>query len=240
MRVWDIHPGYLSRQSLLGQHAEIHAVHSVIAGNKKGYSDHPETMRWRGNLARLKDRHELTVKEMGLRGVKHKSPFNIDRVGFHESRTESYVDPPAKQFALLRMKYEPLAKTGRIPLPKNSSEFWSHHKYSVMGRGCQYYKQVQVFMRGRGDHPITEDDQLIGKILAFLELEFTDKGLRNVIDHIWGYFKESASQGEKQGFAELRTASFSGQIDYLFGLAQKYQREYLLHSTIFADLIERG
>lgn len=35
MRVWDLHPGYLSRQSLLGQHAEIHAVHAVIYDQKK-------------------------------------------------------------------------------------------------------------------------------------------------------------------------------------------------------------
>ncbi|MFW5896791.1 MAG: pyrimidine dimer DNA glycosylase/endonuclease V, partial [Bacillota bacterium] len=30
MRVWDIHPGYLDRGGLLGQHAEIHAVWSVL------------------------------------------------------------------------------------------------------------------------------------------------------------------------------------------------------------------
>ncbi|MDD4764978.1 MAG: pyrimidine dimer DNA glycosylase/endonuclease V, partial [Atribacterota bacterium] len=28
MRVWDVHPGYLSDKSLLGEHVEIHALFS--------------------------------------------------------------------------------------------------------------------------------------------------------------------------------------------------------------------
>jgi len=35
MRIWDIHPGYLNRQSLLGEHRELHGIFSIIT-NKKG------------------------------------------------------------------------------------------------------------------------------------------------------------------------------------------------------------
>jgi hypothetical protein len=45
MRVWDIHPGFLNRQSLLGEHREIHAIHTIVSRQKKGYSRHPETLR---------------------------------------------------------------------------------------------------------------------------------------------------------------------------------------------------
>ena len=48
MRIWDVNPGYLNRQSLLGEHRELHAIVSIIKNNKKGYSRHPETLRWMG------------------------------------------------------------------------------------------------------------------------------------------------------------------------------------------------
>ena len=48
MRIWDINPGYLNRQSLLGEHRELHGIVSIILNIKKGYSKHPETIRWVG------------------------------------------------------------------------------------------------------------------------------------------------------------------------------------------------
>ncbi|MGB0468223.1 MAG: pyrimidine dimer DNA glycosylase/endonuclease V [Pontibacterium sp.] len=35
MRIWDIDPGYLNRQSLLGKHRELHGMVSIIAHNKR-------------------------------------------------------------------------------------------------------------------------------------------------------------------------------------------------------------
>ena len=34
MRIWDVNPGYLNRQSLLGEHRELHAIFSIIKNNK--------------------------------------------------------------------------------------------------------------------------------------------------------------------------------------------------------------
>ena len=73
MRIWDINPGYLNRQSLLGEHRELHELVSIIKNNKKGYSKHPETLRWLGYGWALKQRHKLLVAEMTLRGYVDKS-----------------------------------------------------------------------------------------------------------------------------------------------------------------------
>lgn len=75
MRVWDVPPSILCRQHLLGEHREIHAIFSVIANGKKGYSRHTETLRWVGKLDALKARHDLVVSEMLARGWNHKSPL---------------------------------------------------------------------------------------------------------------------------------------------------------------------
>lgn len=74
MRIWDIEPRRLCRKHLLGEHRELHALYSILLGNKKGYRHHPETRRWEGKLPALAKRHDLLVKEMERRGYKHHSP----------------------------------------------------------------------------------------------------------------------------------------------------------------------
>jgi hypothetical protein len=76
MRIWDISPQKLCRQHLLGEHRELHAIWSILVHNKKGYSKHPEVLRWKGKLKALYLRHEELVKEILRRGYKHNSPLD--------------------------------------------------------------------------------------------------------------------------------------------------------------------
>ena len=55
----------------------MHTIFSVIANNKKGYSKHPETLRFRERLGELVDRHSQQVAEMIRRGYMHKSPLPV-------------------------------------------------------------------------------------------------------------------------------------------------------------------
>lgn len=235
MRVWDIHPGYLFTRSLLGEHAEIHAVYSIISKKKSGYSMHPETQRWIGHLGFLVLRHDLIVKEMTLRGFNHNSP--CPSVGSVEGKINlvPYIDLPEAQFEILRKKYTQKNQKGRIPLPRTGSEFWSHHKYSVMGRGYQYYQDIQQFIKNRKDRPIREEHDLIRMIQMYMEKQMTLKALNNVIEHLWGYFKITVNLQEKMYFFNLPDSV--KKLNYLFKMAEKYQQNYLLHSTVFADFL---
>lgn len=76
MRIWDIEPKYLCRQHLLGEHRELHALWTVLTQNKRGYSKHPETLRWVDKQNALFLRHELLVQEMQKRGYTHKTPLD--------------------------------------------------------------------------------------------------------------------------------------------------------------------
>jgi len=201
VRVWDIHPGYLSRQSLLGQHAEIHAIHSIITGHKKGYSSHPETQRWKRRVSSLEKRHAFTMKEMTLRGMGHHSPLPHSE-GKDDLKTMAYVDMPGEQFALLKGKYTTLPVQGRIPLPTVGSEFWSHHKYSVMARGYRYYKEIQSFMRQKKDCPIFREDEFLMEILTLLDEPISQKEFPNLLEHLWGYVKKEADQKERDYFTK--------------------------------------
>ena len=64
MRIWDISPSKLCKNHLLGEHRELHAMWAVITEHKKGYSLHPETLRWNGKLKAMYQRHEKLVDEM--------------------------------------------------------------------------------------------------------------------------------------------------------------------------------
>jgi hypothetical protein len=78
VRIWDLEPEELCRSHLLGEHRELHAVWTILTEGKRGYSAHPETLRWRGRLKALYRRHARLVAEMERRGFAHRSPLDPD------------------------------------------------------------------------------------------------------------------------------------------------------------------
>ena len=103
MRIWDISPNRLCRQHLLGEHRELHAMWIIITENKKGYSHHPETLRWRGKLKAMYIRHEKLVNEMIRRAYVHKSPLD-KRKATGKAKQDIFVDNPSKQIRIIKEK----------------------------------------------------------------------------------------------------------------------------------------
>jgi len=103
MRIWDISPSKLCKNHLLGEHREIHAMWVVITQNKKGYSKHPETIRWKGKLKAMYLRHEELVKEMNSRGYNHHSPLDMQKAT-GSSVQDVFVDTPARQIQIIKEK----------------------------------------------------------------------------------------------------------------------------------------
>lgn len=103
MRVWDVSPKVLCQNHLLGEHRELHAVWSVITKDKKGYSLHPETMRWKGKLLALYNRHDQLVREMANRGYSHKSPLD-KRNATGSPIQDAYVNTIPEQRQILKDK----------------------------------------------------------------------------------------------------------------------------------------
>ncbi|MEO8168729.1 MAG: pyrimidine dimer DNA glycosylase/endonuclease V [bacterium] len=104
MRIWDISPKKLYRSHLLGEHRELYAIRSVLVYGKKGYSRHPETLRWMGKLKALYGRHEALLSEMAARGYRHRSPLPKWQATGSAKQT-IYVDGPGKQIVILRNKH---------------------------------------------------------------------------------------------------------------------------------------
>lgn len=134
MRVWDLHPGYLGRGNLLGEHAEIHALHTILTEGRAGYARHPETLRWRGRIPALRLRHALTAAEMALRGMRHESPLAPSPRAVAARGPGSFVDAPGAQLLLLAEK-NARRGAGRLPLPEGGARMWRQHELSALARG---------------------------------------------------------------------------------------------------------
>ena len=103
MRIWDLEPGVLCDRHLLGEHSELHALWSVLTTGKRGYANHPETLRWHGRLAALFARHDAQVAEMLRRGFDHRSPLDA-ALATGASRQTELLEPVASQRERLRQR----------------------------------------------------------------------------------------------------------------------------------------
>ncbi|NIO21283.1 MAG: pyrimidine dimer DNA glycosylase [Candidatus Aenigmarchaeota archaeon] len=103
MRVWDIPPDKLCRNHLLGEHREIHAIWSILTKSKKGYSRHPETLRWIGKLKALYARHEKLAREMCKRGYEHRSCLD-QSLARGKGKQERFINSAGEQIKILSNK----------------------------------------------------------------------------------------------------------------------------------------
>ncbi len=227
MRIWDINPGYLNRQSLLGEHRELHGVVSIIVKKKKGYSRHPETLRWAGYGWALKQRHKQLSAEMSLRGFIDKTPV-VTRSN-RGSWPNKFVDSPYLQLKILEQKY--LCKEqGRIPLPKNAQQFWSQHKYSVLARSQNLYREIGK--RVSEVKPNNEFSELADLLVEILRNPPSIGGLKNALQHMWGHVSDTPTSSKKNmAFWSINRLLKEIQVSALLN-----NEPYLLSSTALSEL----
>lgn len=226
MRIWDIHPGYLNRQSLLGEHRELHGIVSILINSKKGYANHPETKRWENYGWALQQRHKFLVSEMRLRGYADRSP-----VGAKANKgnwPQLYIDKPHIQLQRLKEKYS-TKKQGRIPLPKNTQELWSHHKYSVLARDPNRYKEIGPDIAAG----LIEFDKLAVEMVKLLRIPPDQGGLRNAVQHMWGHvsiaYEGNCSDCDSWSTEKLLLLTQKNTL--------KIEEPYLLSSTALSELM---
>jgi hypothetical protein len=227
VRIWDVSPGYLNRESLLGEHRELHGLHSILVHGKKGYSRHPETLRWVGCLSGLGRRHAQLAAEMRLRGYADRTP--IGGRGGRIRWPAICVTEPSLQFALLESKYRGRPQ-GRIPLPQTPHDIWAHHKYSVLARDPAAYREIGrrvSRLKRRADlSPLAEE-------LMRLLRDVPRRGpLVNALEHMWGYVSAIATADERTAARRSPAGLFTATRE----LAIRSRQPYLMASTALSDL----
>ena len=227
MRIWDLAAGYLNRGSLLGEHRELHGIHSILIKGRTGYARHPETLRWIKAVTGLAIRHRLLAAEMHLRGYTDRTPLLFDTTGARWP--SSFVDAPGEQVTLLRRKYVGKQK-GRIPLPRNAQELWAQHKYSVMARSPRTYQSIGRAVARMRDN--ASYSTLLEELTWILRDVPSEGRLLNAIEHMWGYVRDEASV-EELGDARTSPAKL---LAYTQRLALRRRQRFLLSSTALSEL----
>ena len=224
MRVWDINPGYVTRQSLLGEHREIHALVSIMENNKRGFAHHPETLRWKGHLGGLKMRHALVVSEMAVRGYRHCSPVMEEEL---RSWPDTFVDPPGAQFGILREKSRQ-RQAGRIPLPRTVRQLWLQHRYSVLARDPALHDELGRLLTQRGRLPTFE--ALAAQMVVLLRQRAPEPLMLNALQSMWSHECRRSSAPTQIG-ADPETL-----LERIRKLAVQRDTVLLLESTALSDL----
>tara|TARA_Y100000590_G_scaffold107030_1_gene121765 strand:- start:1992 stop:2681 length:690 start_codon:yes stop_codon:yes gene_type:complete len=225
MRIWDINPGYLNDKSLLGEHVELHGIVSIITNKKKGYFKHPETKRWVNYIGALHRRHKLIVCEMKLRSFNHNSPIKINiNTNIWPIK---FIDTPFKQFDILSEKYKNKSK-GRIPLPISAQHIWSQHKYSVMARDIKKYKEIGQYVSKVNPNQCFSD--LSNDLVELLRIKPSLGGIKNSLQHMWGYFKKDNTNINVRGLDLRKLLSIIQELSY------EKKEKYILESTALSEL----
>ena len=227
MRVWDINPGYLNRQSILGEHRELHGIVSIIKHNKKGYSKHPETLRWLEHGWALSQRHRLLAAEMRLRGYIDRSPVALKKN--FQKWPETFIDSPGDQLSILADKYINKPQ-GRISLPTSVQQLWAQHKYSVMARDVDEYKRIGRWVSARNDDRAMGD--LHQELVSLLRHRPTQGGSQNAVQHMWGYVaKYTSITGEM-----IKKKTVRCLLEEIQRLVFLHGVDYLKESTALSEL----
>ncbi len=113
---------------------------------------------------------------------------------------------------------------------------WVKYKYLVLSRSAHEYNSIRQLLKDKRSPDAVSFYRLIE---SALEREQDAGAGINAAQHIWGYFKTSATDTEKNKFTMLVSEHSEGKTRYelikrfLFSMTKKYKQEYLLNSLYF-------
>ena len=117
---------------------------------------------------------------------------------------------------------------------RECEELWAKNKYYVLSKSHKAYLEIREYLKEK------EVDILFlnEKIQNVRDIKESKKDFSNAILHVWGYFKNEATEIEKQGLCNLLQEYMKGKnnqksvIEYINILLKKYPNEYLQKSTL--------
>lgn len=233
MRVWDVGPGYLSQELLLNEQQDVHRLWLDLRNGNTEVDSHPERDRWISCLGALERRHELLVAELTLRGLEAEPLSSLSTE--EPEWPATFVDTSGQQLAALKELYRD-SEPGRIPIPKNSHQYWAQHKYSVMARSPKVYKEIGVRVSQTRKGPPA--DWLCERLVELLRERAPWPRTRNALAHMWGYVSKYASS--KEEIAQIEhwlKANPRSALKRIASMAVEHQVEYLVHSTALTELM---
>ena len=126
-----------------------------------------------------------------------------------------------------------LASPGHI---RTLEEEWSRYKYNVLEHAPAAYQAIRTLLKDKAAYPVQDFYSLLDQAMA---APLSPGNAVNAAAHVWGYFKDKATEGERKRFLTLAAALEQGAAspkpikNYLAKLSKNYPDPYLEHSYYF-------
>ena len=118
-----------------------------------------------------------------------------------------------------------------------AQKYWAENKYFVLSKSQNIYNDTRKYLKS--------DKVSLGQVEAMVAKARDlgeDRGqVTNAASHIWGYFKDQASDIEKHAYKNLIRAYENGRIEasdligFLKDMLRAYPNDYLEESNIFKE-----
>ncbi|ALV21873.1 UV DNA damage repair endonuclease UvsE [Carnobacterium antarcticum] len=118
----------------------------------------------------------------------------------------------------------------------NLEKEWARYKYNILEHDPNRYQEIRSLLKGKEGYPVIEFYALIDQALTIEPSQGTQI---NAASHVWGYFKDEATENEKKKYASYigsfkkGTYSIKAIKSLLLKMAAKYENTYLLNSYYF-------
>jgi UV DNA damage endonuclease len=113
---------------------------------------------------------------------------------------------------------------------------WARYKYLILERSPSIYLSIRKLLQDKKAYPALE---MYHMIEASADIPIDVGNSVNAAQHVWGYFKEKASESERTRFQRILKKFTSGETgvqpvkNMLLMLARKYQEDILLNGYYF-------
>ena len=113
---------------------------------------------------------------------------------------------------------------------------WSRYKYTVLEHSQKIYQEIRRLLGNKSEYPAVQFYTLIEEAL---KKESTRGNSINGVQHVWGYFKELATEKEKADFQKKLEAFQQGKAliktikSTLWKMTVRYEQFYLLESYYY-------
>ncbi len=116
---------------------------------------------------------------------------------------------------------------------------WGRYKYRILEKSPAIYGHIRSFFREQPGKTVTGALEFYEMVEEAENLEAAPGNAENAALHVWGYFKNTATESEKAAFLRKLEAYRKGEAklaavkNHLWKIALKYRIEYLLNSYYF-------
>ncbi len=263
MKIYKVHPKYLSDENVVAEHDFLHELYTSISSEKGGSvgTDHSDYFRFSGRRGVLYVRHRMLTEEMNVRAISHTTL--IDRRVI-EPNDMGYWEPSDEDVSKEKDELVAAGERGRYTLKSGDSAeeaagrndvcsalveivdneillgLWARYRFTVMERSYSRYRALTDPLQGQRGQVWILFDLMLEEAFAVVPDE---RGPRVAYESIWEVLEESVTAGEKAEFFKLMDKIESGQVSldvrrFLGELVSKYGIEELKKSHLLIPYLE--